>query len=35
MFKTILSIVIFAMIFSGCVGTDSPIGKGTISKPHK
>jgi len=34
MIKTIFFAAVVAMIFSGCVGTESPIGKGVITKPH-
>ncbi len=33
MFKIIFTVV-FAIIFAGCVGTTSPIGKGVITKPQ-
>ena len=34
MFRVILVTAVVAMVFSGCVGTESPIGKGTLSKPQ-
>jgi len=33
MFKIIFTVVV-AIVFTACVGTESPIGKGVITKPH-
>ena len=34
MIKTMIFLAVVALVFSGCVGTESPIGKGVITKPH-